>query len=159
MNPFDVERCHAKDLGQLARSLLPDEVCEERPELLLYLLEREEGAPVCWAICKQCYDRLCQRLGTAWFDHMRRLEKSVRVCWGMACPACGSDEDIEIVMTGWGKLSYDGTEIEADHEWWDSSNAHCTRCGFAGTVRNMKVEKSNEEFERMQQRFQGAADA
>ena len=58
--------------------------------------------------------------------------------FGMKCPACGNSDRIDVAATVFVRLCRDGTDIFAaangDHEWTDTSAAHCIRCGHAGTV-------------------------
>ena len=58
--------------------------------------------------------------------------------FGMRCPACGKSDRIDIAATVFVRLCRSGTDIFAaangDHEWTDSSAAHCCSCGHAGTV-------------------------
>jgi len=63
--------------------------------------------------------------------------------WGMACPQCGADSQIEIAMTVWGLLTPDGTDIQAasigDHEWTPDSPAQCATCGHSATVKDFAI--------------------
>ena len=58
--------------------------------------------------------------------------------WNIACPNCGDCLRIDIAATIWVRLFPDGTDpYEADnqdHEWSDTSAAHCGTCGHDGTV-------------------------
>ena len=58
--------------------------------------------------------------------------------FGMQCPRCGSSNRIDVAATVFVRLCQDGTDVFAaangDHEWTDTSAAHCGRCGHPGTV-------------------------
>jgi hypothetical protein len=75
-------------------------------------------------------------------------EQTVTAAWDMACPQCGKDGYIEIAMTVWGRLTPDGTDIDAattggDHEWTPESPATCCACGYSATVLDFDVSKGD----------------
>ena len=58
--------------------------------------------------------------------------------WNLCCPGCAQDDEIDIAATVWVRLCPDGTDVtlahNGDHEWTDTSAAHCGSCGHRGTV-------------------------
>jgi hypothetical protein len=58
--------------------------------------------------------------------------------FGMKCPSCGLSDRIDVAATVFVRLCRDGTDVFAadngDHEWTDTSAAHCGGCLHAGTV-------------------------
>ena len=64
---------------------------------------------------------------------------TVRNLFGMACPNCGSDEQLRVVLTVVARLSTDGTEPFGDHDWNDKSLCMCDACEFVGHVRQFEV--------------------
>lgn len=64
--------------------------------------------------------------------------RTVKDEWEMACPNCGDCLRIDICANIWVRLCVDGTDpYEADnqeHEWAETSAAHCGTCGHDGTV-------------------------
>ena len=52
----------------------------------------------------------------------------------LACPECGQAETLSIVVTCTAILSIDGTEVQGDHDWDDTSACFCDECGHNGTV-------------------------
>ena len=59
---------------------------------------------------------------------------SVRELYGMACPECGDDTQIHVVITSWATLSPDGTETYGDHDWDSAACCSCMACRFHGRV-------------------------
>lgn len=59
----------------------------------------------------------------------------------MACPVCGSDDDLMVVITAWAHLSLDGTDTAGDHEWDDRSGCRCAACDYIGTVTDFHLNK------------------
>jgi hypothetical protein len=68
---------------------------------------------------------------------------SVRKEWGMCCPKCGDDSEIDITATVSVRLVPDGTDADlsqdGSHEWESNSPASCEGCGFSGTVASFKI--------------------
>ena len=58
--------------------------------------------------------------------------------FGLRCPECGKDDEIDIAATVWVRLCPDGTDIfaaqDGDHEWEEASAAKCCSCGHDGNV-------------------------
>jgi hypothetical protein len=52
--------------------------------------------------------------------------------FGLACPTCGADHDINVTFTGTAKLTESGTVDDGAHEWDSKSPAFCGACGFNG---------------------------
>lgn len=67
------------------------------------------------------------------------MTDTVRALFELACPSCGSDNDLEIVITAWAELSTDGTEPTGDHDWDDSSGCRCDACQRTGTVADFRI--------------------
>lgn len=61
---------------------------------------------------------------------------TVREEHGVACPKCGSDEQIEVVYTSWTRLVPDGTDddnvLDKSVEYDNESPCRCGKCGWAG---------------------------
>lgn len=62
------------------------------------------------------------------------MTNTVRKVWDMACPGCGSDAHLSVVVQSWAKLSADGTDADSEHDWDSESGCRCTACGHAGLV-------------------------
>jgi hypothetical protein len=60
---------------------------------------------------------------------------TVRKIFGLACPSCGADDDLRVVVRVVAKLSPDGTDPLGDHDWDEQSSCMCSRCEFTGYVR------------------------
>ena len=60
---------------------------------------------------------------------------SVRDTFGLACPACQSDERLQVQVTTTADLSTDGSEPTSDHGWHDGSFICCRACNHTGTVK------------------------
>jgi hypothetical protein len=71
--------------------------------------------------------------------------KTVFQAWKMCCPACCSDEGIEIVCNIWARLHVGGTTtddtFDGSHEWSAESPAKCRRCDFSGTVLDFEIDE------------------
>lgn len=60
---------------------------------------------------------------------------TVKEEWGMACPACGRDDRLQVQVTTWAGLSADGTDADCcPHEWDKASACLCDACAWQGTV-------------------------
>lgn len=53
---------------------------------------------------------------------------------GMLCPACLTDQSLEVKFTGTAKITDQGSEDSGDHEWGEDSICQCTACRFSGPV-------------------------
>lgn len=71
---------------------------------------------------------------------------TVRSNHGMACPKCGSDEQLDVAATIWVPLVRGGTDPDLahahDHEWDDNSAVVCQQCGHQGLVKDFMVQES-----------------
>jgi hypothetical protein len=70
--------------------------------------------------------------------------ETVRGLFALACPKCGSDSQLHLVITTWATLSADGSESLGDHEWDDTANCRCIGCKFAGVASDFAVFDSEE---------------
>ena len=65
--------------------------------------------------------------------------------WGLQCPQCQRDDQLNIAMTIWGRLYADGTDTEepndGSHEWDEQSKCQCEACGFSSHVGAFEVEE------------------
>jgi hypothetical protein len=65
-------------------------------------------------------------------------QQTVRQGWGMCCPKCGRDGEIDIQMSSWRRLHPLGTDDDAvnsdGYSWTDDSAAICGHCGHEGRV-------------------------
>lgn len=64
---------------------------------------------------------------------------TVRELFGLACPNCGSDEHLCVVIKTLASLSPDGTDPFGDHEWDHESPCLWRECDFAGNVRQFAM--------------------
>lgn len=64
---------------------------------------------------------------------------NVRTLFEMACPSCGSDTHLMVVITAWAALSTDGTEPDGDHDWDDTSACRCDSCEYTGKVGDFHI--------------------
>ena len=53
---------------------------------------------------------------------------------GMACPKCGQEQALLIVVTSWVTMTDDGTDGMADTEWDESSPCQCPECDHFGVA-------------------------
>lgn len=65
--------------------------------------------------------------------------KTVKQVWGLCCPKCGSDEDLEITIQCEGTLKPDGvdtngTVYHGKQDWHNESSCSCMLCKRNGTV-------------------------
>lgn len=66
--------------------------------------------------------------------------------WGLACPDCGQDDNIEVELRVWATLSVDGTEIvDGDHEWDRRSWCRCSACDRYGMVREFSTDNQHQD--------------
>jgi hypothetical protein len=69
---------------------------------------------------------------------------TVQTVWDMICPKCNHDEQLDIRVSLWARLTPDGTDpddaLNGDTEWDEDSDCQCGICGFEGKVRDFKVE-------------------
>lgn len=63
--------------------------------------------------------------------------------FGLRCPQCRKDDEIDIAATVWVRLCPDGTDVTAaedeNHEWENTSAAKCCACGYCATEAVFKV--------------------
>ena len=71
----------------------------------------------------------------------QQIPTTVREAWELACPKCGSDEEIEVAIDCWATLSPDGTESFGDHYWDQSSACRCGDCEHEATVADFPIDK------------------
>jgi predicted RNA-binding Zn-ribbon protein involved in translation (DUF1610 family) len=77
---------------------------------------------------------------------------SVKTEWEMACPKCGSDEDIQVSAMIWITLTEDGTEDNGgDTEWDNESLCLCGKCGHSGIVRDFECDAPADDEEEGEQ--------
>jgi predicted nucleic-acid-binding Zn-ribbon protein len=67
------------------------------------------------------------------------MSTSVQSLYNLACPACGSDEFLQVMIETWADLSEDGTEPFGDHEWNEYSRCRCVNCGLEGAVEQFRL--------------------
>ena len=64
---------------------------------------------------------------------------TVREEWAMACPKCGSDEQIDVLASAYVRLTPDGSDADASHDgehaWSVCSATKCCACGHSGIAR------------------------
>jgi hypothetical protein len=70
--------------------------------------------------------------------------------WSMACPKCGDDDQIIIQATAYVRLTVDGTEEAAGHEWDGGSICLCGSCGHVATVCDFYLDEQKAEREKEQ---------
>lgn len=70
---------------------------------------------------------------------------TVREEHGVACPKCGSDEQIEVVYTSWTRLVPDGTDddnvLDRSVEYDNTSTCRCGVCGWAGLFGDTQIQE------------------
>lgn len=71
---------------------------------------------------------------------------SVRETWGLACPHCHGDEDLQIICELWLDVWPDGTTVDGncDHIWDERSECRCRACNIYGTVREFTVSEGGQ---------------
>jgi Zn ribbon nucleic-acid-binding protein len=68
---------------------------------------------------------------------------SVRETFGLACPKCGHDDELEVWAFTTVSITPHGS-IEADHaihEWSGSHHCQCRACGHEATVGDFTAEQ------------------
>lgn len=69
------------------------------------------------------------------------MTETVRELYEMACPICGSDERLHIVIETEVRLTIDGTDAISDaHYWDDQSVCSCDECHHRGLVADFMLE-------------------
>ena len=71
-------------------------------------------------------------------------------CENLICPDCGhyGDFRIEVTVTAFTRVNYDGTSgVDGDHEWDSDSKIECPECGHDGTVKDFRIYDSDPVFE------------
>ena len=77
-------------------------------------------------------------------SHLTMQEHRVMHAWHLACPTCGSDDDVQISVTVFARLHVEGTEIvDGDHEWDDDSAAMCGQCRQTGLVADFRTDQED----------------
>lgn len=66
-------------------------------------------------------------------------DDTVRHIFNMACPACGSDEDLLVDITTLAYLTADGTEATGEHDWDDESGCRCSACDHTGKAKDFRI--------------------
>ena len=64
---------------------------------------------------------------------------NLRTEYDLACPECGQAETLSIVVTCTAILSIDGTEVQGDHDWDETSCCFCDECGHNGLVGEFRI--------------------
>ncbi|KAB2912714.1 MAG: hypothetical protein F9K29_18310 [Hyphomicrobiaceae bacterium] len=69
---------------------------------------------------------------------------TVRETFGLACPKCGRDEELEVWAFTGVLLTPDGTVEAKDsvHEWSESHHCECRACGFQAQVDAFTVDET-----------------
>lgn len=67
------------------------------------------------------------------------MSTSVRSIFNLVCPACDSDEFLQVLIETWADLSAEGTEPFGDHEWDGYSGCRCVNCGFHSAVEQFRA--------------------
>lgn len=77
---------------------------------------------------------------------LHRIMRSVREYWGMACPSCGKDDDLQVSAIHLLRLTDEGTEdLAGDDEFDDGSLMFCEHCNHRGVVRDFYVDTVDRE--------------
>ena len=66
---------------------------------------------------------------------------SVRDTFGLCCPECGGDQELNVEATTTLRILPDGTDPYGDTSWNDDSHILCDGCGHSGTVKNFTVKE------------------
>lgn len=66
------------------------------------------------------------------------MSNSVQSLYNLVCPACGSDEFLQVLIETWADLSADGTEPFGDHDWDGYSSCRCAVCGHHSVVERFR---------------------
>jgi len=64
---------------------------------------------------------------------------NLRTEYDLGCPRCAQAETLSIVVTCTAILSIDGTDVQGDHDWDDTSSCFCDECGHNGTVGEFRI--------------------
>ena len=144
MTPADPERCQAEVWNGntfMTHGGIPGRVrCNNKPVVIAYELEAaEDGYAGCMALCAQCRDVFVDTMGeeaVAFTD----INKTVRKVWGMACPECGRDDELQVEVRALCYLDADGTDDYGDHEWDPDSWCSCALCDWHGKVKDATIE-------------------
>jgi len=64
--------------------------------------------------------------------------------YDMACPKCGQADTLSVEITCTATLSIDGTEVNGDHYWDDTSSCYCDACDHHATVGEFRITADDE---------------
>lgn len=67
------------------------------------------------------------------------MSETLRTIFNMACPKCGNDTSLNVVISCWAELRPDGTDPVGDHEWNEESPCDCSACHHAGIVADFNL--------------------
>jgi predicted nucleic-acid-binding Zn-ribbon protein len=80
------------------------------------------------------------------------MSNTVRSLYNLTCPACGSDEFLQVMIETWADLSTEGTEPFGDHEWNEYSSCRCVNCGFDSAVEKFRATSNDNPGHRLRDR-------
>lgn len=64
----------------------------------------------------------------------------VRDLFEIACPQCGDDSKLRILIETWAPLSPDGTDAnDGEHHWDRRSSCACDGCNYLGSVSDFSL--------------------
>lgn len=67
------------------------------------------------------------------------MSPCVRTEFKLACPRCGSDKSLQVIIEAWADLTVDGPEPCDHYDWNDYSACRCKSCGFESAVEGFRV--------------------
>ncbi len=65
---------------------------------------------------------------------------TLRDIYDMACPKCGNDEELVVLIEAEATLTVEGTDADGHHEWDGDSHCTCPVCRFSGSVADFTID-------------------
>jgi rubredoxin len=65
---------------------------------------------------------------------------TLRNIYDMACPKCGNDEELVVLIETEATLTVEGTDADGHHEWDMDSACACPVCRYHGMVANFLID-------------------
>jgi len=71
----------------------------------------------------------------------KKRPETVASVWGLRCPHCGADDQLQIQLTTWALLTPGGTIADSHHhDWHDRSQSECLACDHTGIVADFMID-------------------
>ena len=67
------------------------------------------------------------------------MSDTVRTLFGLACPSCGSDSCLQVLIEVWADLGDAGPKPDDHYHWDESSSCRCANCHLDGAVETFRT--------------------